>query len=197
MEPQEIRNALFQGNSTRFLKECASMQCFITATGGSVKSERMLDREFVLRYVSFCYLNLDHYTGNIDDFLNLGMKFLNRATEDELVQIEENFKFVMVNMYQLMERDTFRKICSDGRRRPINKVIFESWCYVMRNLAPEDVVKLIERRQEVRQKYMGLCENLTYLSLLKSSDKKAVLGRIECIKMLIESVLEIENDKKD
>ena len=83
LEPQEIRNALFQGNSTRFLKECASMQCFITATGGSVKSERMLDREFVLRYVSFCYLNLDHYTGNIDDFLNLGMKFLNRATEDE------------------------------------------------------------------------------------------------------------------
>lgn len=197
LEPQEIRNALFQGNSTRFLQECASMQCFITATGGSVKSERMLDREFVLRYVSFCYLNLDHYTGNIDDFLNLGMKFLNRATEDELMQIEKNFKFVMVNMYQLMERDTFRKICSDGRRRPINKVIFESWCYVMRNLAPEDVVKLIERRQEVRQKYMGLCEDLTYLSLLKSSDKKAVLGRIECIKKLVEGVLEIENDKKD
>lgn len=127
LEAQEIRNALFQGKATQFLQNCAGLPCFVEATGGSVKSERMLDREFVLRYVAFCYLDLNQYSGNIDDFLNEGMKYLNRATERELGKIEEDFKNVMVNMYNLMGRNTFRKICYDGRRRPINKVIYESW----------------------------------------------------------------------
>lgn len=71
----DILFTLYQGNATKFLKVCAEMPCFVTATGGSVKSERMLDREFVLRFVSFCYLDLNKYTGNIDEFLNLGMKY--------------------------------------------------------------------------------------------------------------------------
>ncbi len=58
--------------------------------GGSVKSERMLDREFVLRYVSFCYLNLKDYTGNIDEFLNKGMKYLNCAEDHTLEKSDRN-----------------------------------------------------------------------------------------------------------
>lgn len=189
LEPQEIRNALFQGNSTKFLQDCALMPCFISATGGSIKSERMLDREFVLRYVSFCYLNLNQYFGNIDDFLNLGMKYLNHATEDELTQIKSEFKFVMENMYQLMKRHTFRKICRDGRKRPISKVIFESWCYVIKNLSQENIAKLIEHKQEVQTEYMRLCEDWDYLSSLKSSDRKTVYKRINYIKSLIEKCI--------
>ena len=89
LEPQEIRNALFQGKATQFLQECSQMECFITATSGSVKSERMLDREFVLRYVSFCYLDLEGYTGNIDEFLNEGMKFLNHTDLERLEEIKK------------------------------------------------------------------------------------------------------------
>ena len=44
LEPQEIRNALFQGQATKFLQECSKLECFIKATAGSIKSERMLDR---------------------------------------------------------------------------------------------------------------------------------------------------------
>lgn len=198
LEAQEIRNALFQGNATRFLQNCASMQCFVTATGGSVKSERMLDREFVLRYVSFCYLDLNQYSGNIDEFLNEGMKYLNRATEGGLNQIEEEFVRVMGNMYELMGRNAFRKICYDGRRRPINKVIFESWCYVMKSLSQADADRLIRYKDEVQNKYMELCEANDYLYLLKAPDKKAVYSRIERVESLVKSVLgSIGNDKAD
>ena len=65
----------------------AAVKEFLTATDGSVKSERMLDREFVLRFVSFCYLGLEKYTGNIDEFLNEGMKYLNRADSGLLEEI--------------------------------------------------------------------------------------------------------------
>ncbi|MDE5823177.1 MAG: DUF262 domain-containing protein, partial [Lachnospiraceae bacterium] len=198
LEAQEIRNALFQGKATQFLQNCAGMQCFVSATGGSVKSERMLDREFVLRYVSFCYLDLKQYSGNIDEFLNEGMKYLNHADEEELGQIEKEFKRVMNNMYKLMGRNTFRKICYDGRRRPINKVIFESWCYVMMNLPQADADRLIKYKDKVQDKYMDLCEDPDYLYLLKAPDKKALYLRIDYVESLVKSVLEgFENDKTD
>ncbi len=198
LEAQEIRNALFQGKATVFLPKCAEMPCFIAATGGSVKNDRMLDREFVLRYVSFCYLDLNQYSGNIDEFLNEGMKYLNRATEAELGRIEAEFQNVMNRMHQLMGRDAFRKVCHDGRRRPINKVIFESWCYVMKNLAQADADRLIQSKDSVRQKYMDLCEDPYYLYLLKAPDKKAVYARIDYVASLVINVLEgIGNDQKD
>lgn len=189
LEPQEIRNALFQGQATCFLQECSKMECFVDATSGSVKSERMLDREFVLRYVSFCYLDLGKYTGNIDDFLNEGMKYLNRISQEQLGTIKKEFKFVMDSSYKIMGRNAFRKICSDGRRRPINKVIFESWCYVIRTLSEKQVEKLVESRNELQYKYMQLCESSEYLYLLKVPDKKAVYARIDAVRELVELFL--------
>ncbi len=198
LESQEIRNALFQGKATQFLQKCAETSWFVNATGGSVRSERMLDREFVLRFVAFCYLDLGQYSGNIDDFLNLGMKYLNRAHDNDLIIIEKEFYRVMNNMYRLMGRNTFRKICYDGRRRPVNKVIFESWCYVMKNMSQDDAEKLIVRKNEVQKKYMDLCESAEYLYLLKAPDKKAVVARIDYIYSLLKGTLENnKNDKKD
>lgn len=189
LEPQEIRNALFQGKATIFLQECARMDSFLEATDGSVKSERMLDREFVLRYVSFCYLDLESYTGNIDEFLNEGMKFLNCAEDDYLETIQIQFDHVMKNMYCIMGRNAFRKICRDGRRRPINKTIFESWCYVVKRLSKEQIKRLICNRNEVHRKYMDLCEDNDYLYRLKAPDRKMVYMRIEDIQRLVDNVI--------
>ena len=185
LEPQEIRNALFQGQATRFLQECSRKECFINATGGSVKSERMMDREFVLRYVSFCYLDLNQYTGNIDEFLNEGMKYLNHIKQEQLEQIQKEFEFVMESAYKLLGKNSFRKICNDGRRRPINKVIFESWCYVIRMLSESQIEKMIAKRNELQRQYMQICDTTEYLYLLKVPDKKAVYARIETIRNLV------------
>lgn len=188
LEPQEIRNALFQGTATKFLQECAGLESFLAATDGSVKSERMLDREFVLRYVSFCYLGLGQYTGNIDEFLNEGMKFLNRADADLLKEIRSEFIFVMESMYSIMDRNAFRKICRDGRRRPINKVIFESWCYVIKNLPRDQVACLIRKRDEVQKRYMDLCEDNDYLYQLKAPDLKNIYIRIYAVQQLVDTI---------
>ena len=52
LEPQEIRHALYQGKATIYLKELAENEIFTTATDGDVLTERMLDREMVLRYLA-------------------------------------------------------------------------------------------------------------------------------------------------
>ena len=189
LEPQEIRNALYQGQATEFLNKCSKFECFKKATSNSIKSERMLDREFVLRFVSFCYLALEKYNGNIDDFLNEGMKYLNHIDKSEIEKMEEDFKFVMKAVYMIMGKNSFRKIAPDGRRRPINKVIFESWCYVIRKLKREDVTKLIENKERLKYDYMNLCGENDYLYWLKSTDKKSLYMRIDIIKKLVESYL--------
>ena len=185
LEPQEIRNALFQGEATKFLQKCAQKECFVRTTSGSIRSDRMLDREFVLRYVSFCYLDLKQYTGNIDEFLNQGMKYLNRIPVDKLLEIEKDFESVMMTIYRIMGRDAFRKICFDGRRRPVNKAIFESWCYVFKNISKEDVEILYSQKEQFKKKYMELCETTQYLYVLKAPDKKAVYTRIAFLEDLI------------
>lgn len=88
-----------------------------------------------------------------------------------------------------MERNAFRKICDDGRRRPINKVIFESWCYVIRALSIEQVKILKEKKEEIQVGYMHLCSSADYLYLLKLPDKKAVYGRIKAVQELINEFL--------
>lgn len=197
LEPQEIRNALFQGKATVFLQECAGLDSFLAATDGSVKSERMLDREFVLRYVSFCYLDLDEYTGNIDEFLNEGMKFLNRADDDSLEKVKSGFERVMENMSRIMGRNAFRKICRDGRRRPINKAIFESWCIAIKKMSNDKIENLVRRRDKVQKRYMDLCEDGEYLYSLKASDRKNVYSRIADIILLVNDVLGEEGEKDD
>lgn len=189
LTPQEIRNALFQGTATKFLQECANLACFVDATSGSIKSDRMLDREFVLRFVSFCYLDLNEYTGNIDDFLNAGMKYLNQLDCNKLERLRERFVYTMEIMKELMGRNAFRKICYDGRRRPINKVIFESWCHVINDLSSESAELLIYKKNIVQKKYTDLCESPHYLYLLKNADKKTVFERIKCIEELVKGVL--------
>ncbi len=197
LEPQEIRNALFQGKATVFLQECAGLDSFLAATDGSVKSERMLDREFVLRYVSFCYLDLDEYTGNIDEFLNEGMKFLNRADDDSLEKIKSGFERVMENMSRIMGRNAFRKICRDGRRRPINKAIFESWCIAIKGMSNDKIESLVRHRDKVQERYMDLCEDGNYLYLLKAPDRKNVYSRIADIILLVNDVLGEDGEKDD
>jgi len=189
LTPQEIRNALFQGQATEFLNRCAAFKCFKIATANSIKSERMLDREFVLRFVSFCYLKLDRYNGNIDDFLNEGMKYLNHVDKIEIKKMEDDFKYVMKSVYMIMEKNSFRKVAPDGKRRPINKVIFESWCYVLRKLKEEEISKLVENKENIKYDYMNLCAENNYLYLLKSTDKRSLYTRIDKVERLVKRYL--------
>jgi uncharacterized protein with ParB-like and HNH nuclease domain len=50
---QEIRHALFQGESTKLLQELASTPEFKNATTNSIRSKRMDDREAILRFLAF------------------------------------------------------------------------------------------------------------------------------------------------
>jgi len=189
LEPQEIRNALFQGEATKFINELAKTEIFLTATYGSIKSDRMLDREFCVRYVAFTCLPLETYGGVIDDFLNSAMIFLNKTTKEERDEIEKDFINVISVCYELFGKHTFRKMSSDDRRRPISKVLFEAWTYSIFKMDSTNIQKLIKNKITLQRQFIKLCEQDDFINANKASDKKSMLHRISKVENLITTVI--------
>ena len=66
---QQMRNSLFMGLGTRFLKEEAQTEIFLKVTSWGLNRKKMRDREFINRFCAFQLLGLDEYRGDMDDFL--------------------------------------------------------------------------------------------------------------------------------
>jgi len=90
---QEIRHALHKGPVRGFLKTLAASDEFQRATDYSVKTERMADRECVLRFMAFHIDPWEEYASNdLDGYLGTAMEKINRmkavlyddASTDEL-----------------------------------------------------------------------------------------------------------------
>ena len=156
--PQEIRHALYPGPARNFINEMAKDPEFLSATGRSVSSKRMADRECVLRFVAFHRGRRD-YQGNLNAFLVNAMKALNdMAGDGELTALREDFRGAMRLARDLFGDEAFRRPAgADERRKPINKPLFEAWSV---NLAgfrdPRQRRRLVERKDRVRDGFEEL-----------------------------------------
>jgi len=136
---QEMRNALYQGKSTRLLNTLSETGEFKRATGNSVSPVHMKDKYIILRAAAF-YLfweeRLVKYSGekviyksDIEEFLGCTMELLNRMEDREIQEIQGLFGRVMKKTRDVLGENAFR-IPTDGtRRRPISMTLFESLFY--------------------------------------------------------------------
>ena len=123
---QQMRNSLFMGPATRFLKEEAHTDIFLQATGSSLNIKTMRDREFVNRFCAFRLLGLDQYRGDMDDFLATGLRRMNRLTRSELCGLSSEFRRSLANNYLLFSRQAFRKhVSGQWRRGVINASLWD------------------------------------------------------------------------
>ena len=154
LEPQEIRHALYQGFPARYLKELANLEEFKQATGYSVKTDRMLDREFVLRFLTFYGLGVLEYKGSIDLFLNAGMEMLNRKGFEKTDAGRIKIRFVMVlNVSkEIFGKFAFRRMPDLCKRRPISKALFETWSCILAECTEEELDSLVERKKNLIRK---------------------------------------------
>ena len=128
LEDQEIRNAMNHGKVTELAGKLAQGAEFLQATQYAVKTDRMLDQEYVIRFFAFTELDYEkEYEDDIDAFLIKTMKKINTYEEKELERLERNFNRVMIYCRDVFGKYAFRRIGMDRRRGPINKAIFELW----------------------------------------------------------------------
>lgn len=177
LEAQEIRNALFQGQATEFLMMMSKTEEFLRATDGSIKSERMLDCEFCLRYISFTEL-FSRYNGNMDTFLSDGMEYLQKIDKIKLDTVHSKFKEIMNISYNIFEKNCFRKVYDDGRRRPINKALFEAISIVIFNSSEDEIDNYLKNREAIKKNYKTVCSDYDFQNFLKASDKISVSSRV-------------------
>lgn len=185
LEPQEIRNALYQGQASKFLLRMSQSSEFKKATDHSVKPDRMLDREFCLRFVCFTQIDIDQEYTVLDEFLNKGMEHLSTVTEDELNAIFVLFEHIMNICYQLFGKFAFRRLNTEERRGPVNKSLFEAWSAVLTKLSKQEIADLMVQKDSLREEFTKLCNDYDFQNTMRSSDKTSVKSRIKKIRKIV------------
>jgi hypothetical protein len=194
LEPQEIRHALYQGFSRSYLKELSDLEIFKKATGYSVNTDRMLDREFVLRFIAFYEQGSLQYQGSIEHYLNDAMDIINEkyGHEDETRRAEMVKKTFIDSLnlnVDLFGRFAFRRMPDMEKRRPISKALFETWTVCLARLSKDDCEKLITKKNFLLDKYMSLHNENDFIEAIGSAKVTSVRRRFEKIEGLIKEVL--------
>ena len=148
---QQMRNAIYNGPATVFLREEASTQLFLEATGESLKAAKMQDREFVNRFCSFALLPLDTYKGDMDDWLARGLLQLGRLSLSEREALRARFRRGLQNNLTVFGKHAFRKHeTADRSRSIINASLFDVMATALSEI-PEPLVA--ERANALKQAF--------------------------------------------
>lgn len=138
---QQMRNCLYTGKATRFLKEEADTALFKDATGNSLSSKTMRDREFINRFCAFKLLGIENYKGDMDDFLAQALIQMNEFSDEELNKLSKEFRRSMYNNFYLFKQHAFRKhILGQYSRSVINASLWDVMATGL-SFYSEDVVK--------------------------------------------------------
>lgn len=194
LEPQEIRNALYQGKASTFLLKMSQSAEFRKATDYSIKPNRMLDREFCLRFVCFTQLDIEKEYTVLDEFLNKGMEYLSVANEQTLNQVYFEFEYVMKVSNELFGKFAFRRLNTEERRGPVNKSLFESWSLIILGLSDNDINSLKNQKDMLRKKFTALCDDYDFQNTIRASDKTSVKSRISKIQKMVNELLGKKDD---
>lgn len=190
---QEIKNAIYNGAPADFVKKLAALPSFKLATSSSIPEDRMMDREFVTRFLAFYFFSLEDYKSDLDSFLNSALNKLYQMSKSEMEKIEADFNKAMDTAFQLFGEDAFRKrYHTNDKRKPINKALFEVWSVVLSRLNTAQTNKLIQNKEPLKNKVLRLFQNNEEFNLAISTstgDKSRVKRRFEEIEEIINSMI--------
>ena len=116
---QQMRNSLYMGEATRFIKDEARTGIFLKATGKSLSKDTMRDREFVNRFCAFQLLSLDEYKGNMDDFLAQVLRKMNGLKPEDLSRLSKEFQQSLANNHKNFGIHAFRKHSRGQEKRGV------------------------------------------------------------------------------
>jgi len=193
LEPQEIRHAINQGIPAVFVKQLADLEEFKKATCYTIKTHRMLDRDFVTRFVSFYLNNYNDYQPDLDTFMNKSMAGLKKVGESDREDIKAKFILSMDAAYRIFGDDAFRKRFNrNDNRKPINKALFEVLSVSLAKLTGTEIESLIKKKDQLIDGFISLLHSDEAFSDALSSgtgDKTRVIKRFTAIEGLIQKIL--------
>ncbi|QHG17810.1 DUF262 domain-containing protein [Nostoc sp. ATCC 53789] len=195
LSTQEIRHALNQGKATKLLGDLAVASEFKKAidTDKGIKSDRMADRECILRVLVFMIKNQELFQKNTSfkKILDQAMAYINIMSDEEIKIITNDFISLMNLAFEVFGKDAFRKMKKGAKRYPINKALFEAWSVNLYKLNAQEIEILKERKEIIKQKIIDLTNEGKFNTTIYRSTGtlKTVLHRLNEIEQVIKSVL--------
>ena len=160
---QQMRNCLYNGPATSFLRDAAATDLFVEATGGSLDKKRMRLVEAINRFCAFSILGWQNYnSGDMDGFLGESLKRMNAMAPGDLNALRESFDRAMRINFELFRRHAFRKSLTETEetdRSILNIALFDV-CSVV--LSRSDEQRIEERKQHVQVAIRNLLADLEF-----------------------------------
>ncbi len=182
---QEMRHAINQGIPADFIRELSENPSFLRATANKIKTKRMLDRDFINRYIAF-YCAFDDYDGNLDNFMNEQMKAIKLFSEENKIEIVETFEKAMDTCYAIFGEKAFRKINKNGDYSKISKSLFDSLSVCIAWLSDEERSELEHRKEDVRASLANLFKDDEFGNRLSNGT-----GKIKNVKYRFNKIQEM------
>lgn len=169
---QQMRNCLFNGRATQWLKRAATSEQFILATGRSLDAKSMRDREAINRFCAFYLLGESKYRGDMDAFLAQALDKMQGNSVD-LDGLFDKFTLSMKINRALFAEHAFRKSLSpfvngdkDVNRSVINIALFDVYSVLFSRL---DVDFVKRNAAELREQVSALLADGEFVNAITYS----------------------------
>ncbi len=189
---QQMRNAIYNGKATIFLREEAESSLFVEATGESLNKDKMQDREFINRFCSFSMLPLDTYRSDMDDWLARGLVELNKLDDASRHAMQSRLRRSLQNNLIVFGKHAFRKHDNpnESRRSIINASLFD---VMITGLADVGETVVAERAEALRQAFYARMKDQRFIQSITygTNSAKAVHARFEIAHSIFSEVFHV------
>jgi len=188
---QQMRNCLFNGPATNWLREAAESKPFLIATGGGLNKKTMRDREAINRFCAFRILGANQYKGDMDNFLAQCLEKMNEKNEKELESLSHAFYQSMESNYLLFKQHTFRKSLTKEQtaaRTVINIALFDVCSVIFSKIDPSIIEDRTKKFSDVVIKLLHedkFIQSITYAT----NGLRQVITRFEMMEKAIREVV--------
>jgi hypothetical protein len=189
---QQMRNAMYNGPATVFLREESSTELFRLATGESLDSKKMQDREFVNRFCSFSLLSLDTYKKDMDDWLARGLTHLGKLDDADRSRLRAKFQRALRGNLAIFGKHAFRKHRTiDQSRSIINASLFDVMTI---SLSSIDETLISARAERLRQAFYQRMDDQRFTRSITygTNAPKEVRTRFEIAAEMISAVFDAD-----
>lgn len=187
LNKQEVRNALLAGKSTKLLQELVQKQYFKEAINNGISDKRMKAQETVLRILSFMIFDFEtDYKGSMSNFLEMGMRELNKTDDNTIDELRNRFEKVMQLSYLIFGENNFSLQIKEKSKR-INLSIMDSVCHFL-DTTNENFIET--HKEKIRENYEILVNDTNYIQTvtLATSSSEKVQERFYLAKTILSNV---------
>jgi hypothetical protein len=188
LNKQQMRNCVYMGEATKFLKREAASELFKKATGDSLRADIMRDREMVNRFCAFQLLGVKEYRGDMEDFLGRTLEVMNNLGPSAIDTLSSELRRGLINNLTVFGRHAFRKFAPEHDTRSVfNASLWDVMSTGLSKLS-EPIVEA--KRETIRNGLLALMQNSTFHDsiTLGTSQVNRVKDRFNAVKSLFEEI---------